>query len=58
MKNDEKFGGYLEYYGRCVVRWRDIMIHVKGYPDTCGGISSVPWEMFRDVKSIPCDEKQ
>ena len=32
-------GGYHEYIRGCSVHWGDIMIHVGGYHDTCGGIS-------------------
>ena len=32
-------GGYLEYRGGCSVLWGDIMMHVGGYHDACGGIS-------------------
>ena len=31
-------GGYHEYIGGCSVHRGDIMIHVGGYHDTCGGI--------------------
>ena len=30
-------GGYHEYCGRCSVPWGDIMMHVGGYHDACGG---------------------
>ena len=41
-------GGYLEYCVGCSVPWGDTILcnlsTVRGYHDTCGGISSVPRE--------------
>ena len=28
--------GYREYIAGCPVHWRDIMIYVEGYHDSCG----------------------
>ena len=29
---------YVEYHGGCSVPWEDVMIHVGGYLEYCGGI--------------------